>query len=144
MAQLPEPNQMGVGMGHLHLKSGDVPANKKFWINTLGGTVGKFGQMEVFNFPGVIVMVQTGAAKGGTEGSAINHLGFVVKNLDPYVEKLKAEGHRDLRVEGLTQSDWVLVDAGDVIVHIFRPEVRTFYNLEKLWSEHAPDERIAS
>jgi ribosome-associated protein len=74
-------------------------------------------------------------------GRSTRHVGAIA---DQLVEKLKAEGHRDLRIEGLTQSDWVLVDAGDVIVHIFRPEVRTFYNLEKLWSEHAPDERIAS
>ena len=60
---------------------------------------------------------------------------------DQLVEKLKAHGQRDIRVEGLEQGDWVLVDAGNVIVHIFRPEVRAFYNLEKLWSEHAPLEK---
>jgi ribosome-associated protein len=60
---------------------------------------------------------------------------------DQLVEKLKATGHGKLRVEGLPHCDWVLVDAGDVIVHIFRPEVRTFYNLEKLWSPDAPRER---
>lgn len=60
---------------------------------------------------------------------------------DQLVEKLKAIGQRDIRVEGLEQGDWVLVDAGNVIVHIFRPEVRAFYNLEKLWSEHAPAEK---
>ncbi len=60
---------------------------------------------------------------------------------DQLVEKLKSIGQRDIRVEGLEQGDWVLVDAGNVIVHIFRPEVRAFYNLEKLWSEHAPAEK---
>lgn len=74
-------------------------------------------------------------------GRSNRHVGAIAGQL---VERLKAEGHRDLKVEGLTHADWVLVDTGDVIVHIFRPEVRSFYNLEKLWSEHAPDERIAS
>lgn len=45
------------------------------------------------------------------------------------------------KVEGLPHCDWVLVDAADVIVHIFRPEVRTFYNLEKLWGLDRPSER---
>ncbi len=60
---------------------------------------------------------------------------------DQVVEKLKAAGAGTVRIEGMPQCDWVLVDAGDVIVHIFRPEVRTFYNLEKLWSPDAPRER---
>jgi len=62
---------------------------------------------------------------------------------DKLIEKLKENGHRDLRVEGQQQCDWVLVDAGDVIIHIFRPEVRIFYNLEKLWSPDAPNEQQA-
>jgi ribosome-associated protein len=49
-------------------------------------------------------------------------------------EKIKAEFGRTARVEGLPNADWVLIDAGDVIVHLFRPEVRTFYNLERMWS----------
>jgi len=48
-------------------------------------------------------------------------------------EELKKNGIKNIHIEGLPQSDWVLVDAGDVIVHIFRPEVRVFYNLEKMW-----------
>ena len=50
------------------------------------------------------------------------------------MQRLKAAGYRGVQVEGMPQNDWVLVDAGDVIVHLFRPEVRTFYNLEKMWS----------
>ena len=49
-------------------------------------------------------------------------------------EKIKGEFNRIARVEGLPTADWVLIDAGDVIVHIFRPEVRSFYNLEKMWA----------
>ena len=49
-------------------------------------------------------------------------------------EKIKRETGRSARIEGLPTADWVLIDAGDVIVHLFRPEVRTFYNLERMWS----------
>lgn len=48
-------------------------------------------------------------------------------------EKIKADFGRSVRIEGLQTADWVLIDAGDVIVHLFRPEVRTFYNLERMW-----------
>jgi len=48
-------------------------------------------------------------------------------------EKIKAEAGRSPRVEGLPAADWVLIDAGDVIIHLFRPEVRSFYNLERMW-----------
>ena len=73
-------------------------------------------------------------------GRSNRHVGAIA---DQLVEKLKETGRRDIRVEGMPQCDWVLVDAGDVVVHLFRPEVRSFYNLEKLWSEHAPAERAA-
>lgn len=48
-------------------------------------------------------------------------------------ERIKQAGKGPVRLEGLPAADWVLVDAGDVIVHLFRPEVRTFYNLERMW-----------
>ncbi|WP_262694042.1 ribosome silencing factor [Kordiimonas aquimaris] len=58
-----------------------------------------------------------------------------VSALTDYVVKdLKAMGLKGIVVQGLEQADWVLIDAGDVIVHVFRPEVRTFYNLDKMWS----------
>jgi ribosome-associated protein len=48
-------------------------------------------------------------------------------------ERLKRGGHGAPRIEGLPAADWVLIDAGDVVVHLFRPEVRSFYNLERMW-----------
>ena len=49
-------------------------------------------------------------------------------------EKVKQEGFGPVKLEGLPAADWVLIDAGDVIVHLFRPEVRSFYNLERMWA----------
>jgi ribosome-associated protein len=49
-------------------------------------------------------------------------------------DKIKEQFGRNVRIEGLPAADWVLIDADDVIVHIFRPEVRSFYNLERMWA----------
>ena len=49
-------------------------------------------------------------------------------------ERIKLEFGRQARIEGLPTADWVLIDAGDVIIHLFRPEVRSFYNLERMWA----------
>lgn len=62
---------------------------------------------------------------------------------DHLIEKLKAIGVR-AAVEGLPQCDWVLVDGGDVIVHLFRPEVRAFYNLEKMWGVERAEKPVAA
>lgn len=64
-------------------------------------------------------------------GTSQRHVGAMAERLR---EKLKTIGVSGVSVEGLTQSDWVLLDAGDVVVHLFRPEVRDFYNLEKMWA----------
>jgi ribosome-associated protein len=56
---------------------------------------------------------------------------------DKVLGALKDAGFGNARVEGLNSADWVLIDSGDIIVHVFRPEVREFYNLEKMWL--APD-----
>jgi ribosome-associated protein len=56
--------------------------------------------------------------------------------------RIKEEGYGSVRVEGQTNGDWILVDAGDVIIHLFRPEVRDFYNLEKIWAPDIPVEMI--
>ena len=67
-------------------------------------------------------------------GRSHRHVSAVAEHL---IRALKEAGHGAARVEGMSGADWVLIDSGDVIVHIFRPEVREFYNLEKMWL--APD-----
>lgn len=57
---------------------------------------------------------------------------------------LKDHGYGRASAEGLPFGDWVLIDAGDVVVHLFRPEVRTYYNLEKMWGAHLPEPAAAS
>jgi len=64
-------------------------------------------------------------------GRSQRHVGALA---DHVVRKLKEAGVGQVRVEGLPHCDWVLVDAGDLIVHIFRPEVRDFYAIERIWS----------
>ena len=74
-------------------------------------------------------------------GRSHRHVGAIA---DRVVSDLKAAGFGPVRVEGHPHCDWVLLDAGDLIVHIFRPEVRTFYNLEKMWLAEPYSERRAS
>jgi len=65
-----------------------------------------------------------------TSGRSNRHVSAVA---DQVVKALRDNGFGKPRIEGLPHADWVLVDGGDVIVHIFRPEVREFYNIEKMW-----------
>ncbi len=65
-----------------------------------------------------------------TSGRSQRHVGAVA---DQVITALRENGYGKPRVEGLPHCDWVLVDTGDVILHIFRPEVREFYSLEKMW-----------
>jgi ribosome-associated protein len=66
-----------------------------------------------------------------TSGRSNRQVGAIA---DRVVEDLHKAGVRRVRVEGMPHCDWVLIDAGDVIVHVFRPEVRAFYQLEKMWA----------
>ncbi len=64
-------------------------------------------------------------------GSSGRHVGALADHL---LRKLKEDNFGKMPVEGMGQADWVLIDAADVIVHLFRPEVRSYYNLEKMWT----------
>jgi ribosome-associated protein len=74
-------------------------------------------------------------------GRSHRHVGAMADHL---LRALKEAGRGRARVEGLPHCDWVLIDAGDVIVHLFRPEVRAFYNIEKIWSVEPPRRAAAN
>tara|TARA_B100000965_G_C19526806_1_gene729210 strand:- start:918 stop:1265 length:348 start_codon:yes stop_codon:yes gene_type:complete len=71
-------------------------------------------------------------------GSSSRHLQSLSVNL---VTELKKNGIHKCRIEGKESADWKLVDAIDIIIHLFHPEKRTFYDLEKMWSEPTPKEK---
>ena len=73
-----------------------------------------------------------------TSGRSQRHVSAVADRL---IKDIESAGVPRVRVEGMRQGDWVLIDAGDVIVHVFRPEVRAFYSLEKMWSATGKDAR---
>jgi ribosome-associated protein len=73
-------------------------------------------------------------------GRSDRHVGAIAEQIQ---RKIKEEGYGRARVEGQPQCDWVLIDIGDIIVHVFRPEVREFYNLEKMWSAERPSDPTA-
>lgn len=74
-------------------------------------------------------------------GRSNRHVGSIAEHI---AEELKDKGFWSPRIEGMPACDWVLIDVGDLLVHIFRPEVRSFYNLEKMWSADRPHEQAAA
>ncbi len=70
-------------------------------------------------------------------GRSARHVVAIAEHI---LKALSENGFAKCRTEGESQGDWVLIDQGDVIIHIFRPEVRAFYNLEKIWGESRPQE----
>lgn len=72
-------------------------------------------------------------------GTSSRHVSAIA---DKLMHRLSLKGLKGIKAEGLNQSDWVAIDCGDVVVHIFRPEVRAFYNLEKMWTAFQPLEVV--
>ena len=71
-------------------------------------------------------------------GRSNTHVGAIA---DRVARACKEAGFKPPRIEGVPHCDWVLLDAGDAIIHIFRPDVRQFYNLEKMWGADRPGEK---
>jgi len=113
LAQLVEPNQIGVRMGHVHLTVSDVDAQKQFWIGIMGGTLVKNGPLELIQFPGVFIMLR----KADTPveppaGAIVNHFGFTVKDMPAWLAKWKAA---NIKLETTENPNEVYVQAPDGI-----------------------------
>lgn len=95
-AQLLAATDGPVVYGHHHLSTANVEAQKKFLVDTLGGTAIKIGanNLEIVKFPNVLIFFRTQPPTGGTIGTTANHIGFSVPNLRAVVTKLKANGYR--------------------------------------------------
>jgi catechol 2,3-dioxygenase-like lactoylglutathione lyase family enzyme len=112
-AQLVEPNQVGVRMGHVHLAVKDVDAQKQFWITQMGGTLVKNGPLELIKFPGVFIMLRkTDAALEPPAGAIVNHFGFIVKDMPAALARWKTA---NLKIEPTENPNEVYVHAPDGI-----------------------------
>jgi catechol 2,3-dioxygenase-like lactoylglutathione lyase family enzyme len=97
LSQVAPPNDAGVAMGHLDIVSSDPEAHRRLWVDVLGGKVAKTGSQEWVVFPGVFVGITKGQPSGGTSGTVISHLGFIVPNLAAVRAKLVAAGVENVR-----------------------------------------------
>jgi catechol 2,3-dioxygenase-like lactoylglutathione lyase family enzyme len=102
-----------VGYSHHHLNVTSVDEHKKFWVDTLAGTMTKVGSTDVVKFPGVLVFLRQQKPTGGSEPSAITHVGFFVKNATQLNDKFKAAGFK-LLLEGPRVG--LVVGPDDVVV----------------------------
>ena len=94
LAQLPAPNAAGITVGHVHLIVADPEEHKKLWVGLLGGQVANAGSLEMIKFPGVFVICQKARAPlaDGSDGSTVNHFGFLVKSYADMKTKLTDAG----------------------------------------------------
>ena len=97
LAQLPPHNATGVTMGHLHLTVRDPDAHIRIWREVIGAKTVKYGTLEALELPGVVIAFRKGEPKGGTDDSAVNHLGFLTRDLDKTKAALIAAGCKIVR-----------------------------------------------
>ena len=104
----------------------DTEALKNLIVTSLDDD--KATDIEVIDLSGQSALADYIVVASGTSSRQI------IRMAEKLRERLEARGHKHMRTEGTGQGNWVVCDAGDVIVHLFRPEVREFYNIEKMWS----------
>jgi catechol 2,3-dioxygenase-like lactoylglutathione lyase family enzyme len=110
-AQLTAAKDGPIVYGHHHVAASDIAAHKKFWADTLGGTVGKFGNnAEIVKFPNVFIFFREQKPTGGTIGTTANHIGFSVPNLRAVVDKVKANGFKMITRSEVASTQQVVDD----------------------------------
>jgi len=124
LAQLPPPNPQGVSMGHLHLMVSDVDAMKKLFIGVMGAEVVHAGRLEALKLPGVIIVLTKSTPGGGTDDSAVNHLGFIVKDLAGMKAKLTEAGGKVVREMPDTHQMFVMFPDGVKVEFTGQPDLK--------------------
>lgn len=109
----------------------DVDALKDFIVQSLDDDKGS--DIQVINLSGQSALADYIVVASGTSSRQ------VVSMAEKLRDRLSSRGHIGIRTEGMGQGNWVVLDTGDIVVHIFRPEVREFYNIEKMWSVPSQD-----
>lgn len=106
--QLPAGNTLGVAMGHLHLTVTDPEAHKKLFIGIMGAKEVKSGRLEALKLPDAIIVLTKGTPNGGTDDSAVNHLGFLTKDLERTKKEMTAAGAKIVREMPETKQAFIL------------------------------------
>jgi len=96
LAQLVAHPDAPVRVGHYHLNVTSLEAHRKFWVDTLGGTLIKFGTIDVVKFPDAFVFLRVRKPAGPTRGTAFDHIGFAVPNVPAMATKLAAAGYKEV------------------------------------------------
>ena len=91
-AQLATPNEIGLRYGHVHLNVSDIEVHKRLWVEHFGGVVVQKGPLTAVRLPGMLVALTEQEPTGGSIGSAMDHIGFKVRNLDRFLAKWRATG----------------------------------------------------
>ncbi|HEY7388520.1 MAG TPA: VOC family protein [Bryobacteraceae bacterium] len=117
-AQLPTPNAAGISMGHVHLIVKDPEAQEKLWVDVLGAEPSKAGPLTLLKLPGIFIIVSKGEPMGGSNGSVVNHVGFLVKS------------YADIKARLMANNIKLLVDSAQnkQIIAEFPEEVRVEFN----------------
>ncbi len=109
-AQLAEPNAAGVAIGHMHLNEADLDVANKFWVDVIGATPYSKNGLSGVEAPGIIILIRKTSVKGPMAGSSVNHIGFTVPDLGPYLPKIDAAGYKRTRPGATVQA---IIDGPD-------------------------------
>ena len=117
-AQLVSHPDAPVRVGHYHLNVTSLEAHRKFWVDTLGGTPMKFGDLDVVKFPDAFVFLRVQKPTGPTRGTAFDHIGFAVPNVPAMATKLAAAGYQE--TTGREPEAWRAACAGSGVGDVRR------------------------
>jgi catechol 2,3-dioxygenase-like lactoylglutathione lyase family enzyme len=106
-AQLPPGNEKGVSMGHLHFRVTDPAVHKRLLVEVLGAKVLRAGPLEIYQLPGVHILLTPGKLSGGNDGTVVDHLGFKVQDLDAIKAQLTAAGAKVLSENPATRQMFI-------------------------------------